>query len=882
MKGIFSFTHLPFGHLWGRFVIGLLLIGSFAQAQEAFYIYRNDGDFNGFFYDEVQEMRYSKIGVDSVENDRWVTYEVVLADTTYRIPLSSIDSIGFQQPEIKFNPRAHFLVRDGYEPYLSAVKINGCTFMDLPANLPIEVGDVLIGLPTDPRAETLYINTPGNLGSGSFSCVVDKVETWTYNGSIITGITGHPVTQIGDVFEQYITVEQVTIDDQNQIRRRIAGCDENGMPRKVTKVEGEGELELFDFSFNLTREWQPSGLGKVDLSAEINLKDKMRVAYNVTLLKFYAKLTNELTAKVKPSLGIQLNASYEATSDDWAALPHIYFPAACPIFETNPMPMFFFRVDGTVEARLNMPQVSMGLGTDFILNSASLFPVSYGMHLVPDESAELTDDMLDLSASVTFKGMVQTGIKFQMNIATANWFKKVLMTDLGLHLYIGPKLSAQLQFKMENLINIGDNVYPTKSTTETFQKAYISLALLSVDVEAKAKASAFWGDPVEKKFMDKSWGFMTDSVFMAPRFDSMTVHYDSTQFQMKIRLYPKKSKIIGCSHVQLGMRRNLSTNEYEFIEPVYFMGLAESDTLMEYTFDDVRPDGKSYHFFPVVLFSNIAKLRAAPEMYYSVPIWNDMSSDTITFGAKTDLTKVITIHTNALANGFTINKLSAFDQWLDVDQTKLEVVSDPSGDYQVKFVALPNNTIFAKETSVTDPSRPYISIHIPGSDDFKHVYYIGMSQPAPALTNVTLNLSSSFKVGNQTRTYGYNGAVTVTPVGENKYHVEGSYEDTSVSKITKSYSVSFDFELTPNYTGNQRKTLASGTFTYHMVSQLSDKREVQYSISFGTSVDGNTSGAKGALDSGTYKEFLNDVPTVDENIENMETKTSVNFTLTAN
>ena len=30
-------------------------------SQEAFYIYRNDGDFNGFFYDEVVEMRLHRL-----------------------------------------------------------------------------------------------------------------------------------------------------------------------------------------------------------------------------------------------------------------------------------------------------------------------------------------------------------------------------------------------------------------------------------------------------------------------------------------------------------------------------------------------------------------------------------------------------------------------------------------------------------------------------------------------------------------------------------------------------------------------------------------------------------------------------------------------------
>ncbi len=84
------------------FVLCTLCLCSFSQ--EAFYIYRNDGDFNGFFYDEVVEMRYSKLALDSVEYEQYVTYEVELADTVYRIPLTAIDSIGFQQPEIIINP----------------------------------------------------------------------------------------------------------------------------------------------------------------------------------------------------------------------------------------------------------------------------------------------------------------------------------------------------------------------------------------------------------------------------------------------------------------------------------------------------------------------------------------------------------------------------------------------------------------------------------------------------------------------------------------------------------------------------------------------------------------------------------------------------------
>ena len=135
------------------FVLCTLCLCAFSQ--EAFYIYRNDGDFHGFFYDEVVEMRYSKIALDSVEHEQYVTYEVELADTTYRIPLAAIDSIGFQQPEIKLNPKVRFMERDGLIPYFIEV----CTsysygqtayicldFTDMPANMAPQVDDVIIGL----------------------------------------------------------------------------------------------------------------------------------------------------------------------------------------------------------------------------------------------------------------------------------------------------------------------------------------------------------------------------------------------------------------------------------------------------------------------------------------------------------------------------------------------------------------------------------------------------------------------------------------------------------------------------------------------------------------------------------------------------------------
>ena len=59
-------------HYSYKYVLTLILMMMGAQqlqAQDAFYIYRNDGDFDGFFYDEVVRMGYSKTDLEGEEHD---------------------------------------------------------------------------------------------------------------------------------------------------------------------------------------------------------------------------------------------------------------------------------------------------------------------------------------------------------------------------------------------------------------------------------------------------------------------------------------------------------------------------------------------------------------------------------------------------------------------------------------------------------------------------------------------------------------------------------------------------------------------------------------------------------------------------------------------
>ena len=59
------------------------------QTQDALYIYRNDGGFNGFFFADIDRIEYSKIDTLGVEQADYVVQEVYALDSVFRIPISA-------------------------------------------------------------------------------------------------------------------------------------------------------------------------------------------------------------------------------------------------------------------------------------------------------------------------------------------------------------------------------------------------------------------------------------------------------------------------------------------------------------------------------------------------------------------------------------------------------------------------------------------------------------------------------------------------------------------------------------------------------------------------------------------------------------------------
>lgn len=113
---------------------------------EAFYIYRNDGQFNAFFRNEVDSIAYSNFDADSVFYDEVVMQVVYTADSVYRIPLAVIDSVSFVQPETVAK-KGVISFTGKILDYL--VKVEGVYLYFLPtmpSNLKPGVGDKMVSI----------------------------------------------------------------------------------------------------------------------------------------------------------------------------------------------------------------------------------------------------------------------------------------------------------------------------------------------------------------------------------------------------------------------------------------------------------------------------------------------------------------------------------------------------------------------------------------------------------------------------------------------------------------------------------------------------------------------------------------------------------------
>lgn len=214
------------------------LSGMAQNIGEAFYIYRNDGEFNAFFCEDITSIEYSYEDVNGNTYDEVVTQVVNTADGVYKIPLAAIDSVAFRVNDIRISPDYVPVDEEGYT-VVSANVETGQYVLKFSGSVPsIESGSVMTII-------------------GEEIAEVVRVQSVQYSGQQVH-ITAEPAS-LGDVFAGgsfTLSTEQVPSNRANSISStgshvfypvEVFFYDENNRYHRVKR----GVPNPIDFDYNL-------------------------------------------------------------------------------------------------------------------------------------------------------------------------------------------------------------------------------------------------------------------------------------------------------------------------------------------------------------------------------------------------------------------------------------------------------------------------------------------------------------------------------------------------------------------------------------------------------------------------------------------------------
>lgn len=498
-----------------KYLFGMLLalscsIQAMAQMAiedgEAFYIYRNDGDFDGFFYDDVQEMRYSKIGIDSLEYDDFVVQEVVTADSIYRIPLCAIDSIGFVQPDIVFNPRLKHMDELGIDQYVTYNWANYFELSaDIPASLVPQVGDVLVSFNEE--------QFPTKKGFGGTVTKVIRDSDGTYC------VSCNQLESLHDIFTRFITIEHLTAAPDGSQKVRMAGYRQMREAMAPKKKAISYDSDIFKFDGTLTHEFKYGDHKSISASLDVGIRVGVSVCYDIDIDHIFMKTSMRESLSLQTGFTAQFSGDWEPPlAEKLQKNFAIRFPAQFPIFETHPIPNVFFRANGTLALKTTLPKISYNAKQLVIFSdrTGSMLNCRFNDNV---QFLEPNQDFIEASgASLSLSGFMQAGIKFAADIATNSWVKDFFHGDIGLTTYVGPKISGSLECDLAQLAK--GNFY------ESFSNSALNFSLCNIDMEASASIFCKGVGSDKEKFGEASYAFGESQYFLVPKLETFDVTQD--------------------------------------------------------------------------------------------------------------------------------------------------------------------------------------------------------------------------------------------------------------------------------------------------------------------------------------------------------------------
>lgn len=348
---------------------------------DAFYIYRNDGQFNAFFRDEVDSIAYSNYDADSVYYDEIVTQLVYTQDSVYWIPLASVDSVGFVTPETKYKENVTRLDNNLLDYIIGADSLTLKLEPNTPAQLVPVIGDKLVLL------EGCDVLPYG------FSGIVSSIQKGNSSINVIC-----EQAYLEDLFDSFCSVS--TVYGSNPNEENAARLFPRDSKRRVTYSPDDFVLHLGPYRINRSYEVSQGIAFNGDLalsggaSFSVEVQPTLKIHTFLILGEgqgtyFSYRISGDLRVTSQSSLygGLSYNHDFDGLI------------ASCPIPETGNMvnfyinPGLFVRADGILSSSITSIQ-------DYTFGSAFDFSSKGQNTIRPSIGGRLASSSVDMSGSL--------------------------------------------------------------------------------------------------------------------------------------------------------------------------------------------------------------------------------------------------------------------------------------------------------------------------------------------------------------------------------------------------------------------------------------------------------------------------------------------------
>lgn len=197
-------------------------------AQQAFYVYRNDGVVNGFITSDIDSMVCSRVAVDSILHESYQVQEIWTADSVYRIPLAAIDSVGYVTPKTVYQPGVINLSEQLMQYVIDCDSLAITFSSSTPVQLLPKQGDKLVTLELSELFPVGFAGEVRRVGSNGQGIVVE-----------CDGVN------LEDIFEVYYNVASIYgYQTEASVAKKVKGLCLPSVDEHLSKTFQLGETKL--------------------------------------------------------------------------------------------------------------------------------------------------------------------------------------------------------------------------------------------------------------------------------------------------------------------------------------------------------------------------------------------------------------------------------------------------------------------------------------------------------------------------------------------------------------------------------------------------------------------------------------------------------------